>query len=184
MKRLLPLLADIGNGIVVTLVAGLITQTPLTWHFLIGIACALLPDIDAIPRLLRTGSVVPTETDPRDHREYLHYPLIFIGVGLILCMIHAFWGMVFVLATVLHFVNDTWGTGPGLMWLWPLSKRKFKWEAPEMLLFSEKDQRPIVNSDSKNVWIDESYLRPTAIAVIEYSIFIFAIICLLLYFIF
>jgi hypothetical protein len=181
MKRILPLLADIGHGIIAVLLVGLLLQVTLSWHFIVGILLGLLPDIDVIPRLLRSGSVVPTKEDPLDHRDYLHFPLLFILVGLLVAFVDTYWGGVFIIATTLHFINDTWGTGDGIMWLWPISRKKYKWRKLDTWKSDIYTHTPKSNKDT---WIDASYLQITSIALIEYATFLVALVGLILYFTF
>jgi len=178
MKKVLPLLADVGHGILAVLSVGLLLEVPLSWHFFVGVLIALLPDVDAIPRLFRTGSVMPTTEDPLDHRDYLHFPVLFIIFGIILCAGSLFWGLVFIVATVLHFLNDTWGTGDGIMWLWPLSRKKYKWSKIDTWKW---DFYTNVAKNEKDEWINASYLQITSISIIEYTTFIVAVLFLVLY---
>ncbi len=177
MKLLLPIVADVGHGILATFIAGLVLHVPLTWHFLVGIAFALLPDIDAVPRLLRTGSAVATKDDPQDHREFLHYPILFLLGGILISVFSMFWGLLFLSATMFHFLNDTWGTGYGIAWAWPFSKQNLK--------FCTDDQNKNairVHDAPSNQWIEDIYLHVNLVSVIEYTTFFVAFVALVAYF--
>lgn len=178
MKKILPLLADVGHGILSVLIVGLLLNVSLSWHFVVGILFALLPDVDALPRLFRTGSVVPTDNDPADHRDYLHFPVIYLVLGFFLCVFSLYWGLVFLLATTLHFLNDTWGTGGGIMWLWPLTRKKYKWRKIDTW---KLDTYEYVSKNDRDTWIDASYLQITSIALVEYTTFLIAVVGMCLY---
>lgn len=201
MKKILALLADFANGIFATILAGLITGVDPTWHFVVGIILAMSPDLDAIPELIKRGKVASSAENVRDHREALHFPILFIIVGVIVISFSPFWGWLFLIATMLHFLNDLYGTGWGIPLLWPFTNRRFKllgrranllksilkekgfWE-PETN--EEKKLRFLVSWSHKELgsyiikygiedWIERYYLKLNWISAIEYSLFILAI---------
>lgn len=205
MKDILSILADIANGIFATFIAGLITGVDPTWHFIVGVLLAMLPDLDAIPELFKRGSVSASQDHPHDHREALHYPILFLVVGVVLINFLSFWGWLFLIATMLHFVNDFYGTGWGVPVLWPLTNRRYKllgrranllktileeknfwYELPD----SEKKLRFVVSWSHSELtdyikkygiddWIQRYYLRLNWISVTEYVAFGTAVILLI-----
>ncbi len=86
---------------------------------------SILPDLDGIAAFIfrkwRPGY------KKLDHHDYItHTPIfyfclsiaVWIGVGselAVLCL----------LLTMTHLLLDSWGTDDGIMWFWPISKRKF-----------------------------------------------------------
>ena len=115
MKNILALLADWANGIFAVLMASWwLGVEPLWWYFLIGIAMSHLPDLDAVPELIRRGKVSASADNAYDHREGLHYPIIIIGLGGIAAYLFPYWGLVLLIALLLHLVNDLYGTGWGI----------------------------------------------------------------------
>jgi hypothetical protein len=127
MKSILALLADFANGIFAVLIACAVYGTePIWWYFLIGLPLAQLPDIDALPEIFRRGRVSSDASYTRDHRTFLHYPIISLLIFLPVYYFGGFWGLVIVLAVGLHLLNDLYGTGWGLQLLWPLSTRHYK----------------------------------------------------------
>lgn len=184
MKYVLPVLADIANGIFATFIVGEITETPLTWHFMVGVVLAMLPDIDAVPRLFRTGYIVATKDNPRDHRDYVHYPIVFFLVGLIMAVVSMFWGLLFLLTTMLHFINDTWGTGWGIKWLWPFTDKKYKfsWFDANRQIKTDLTSTTILPVAS-NEWIDRVYLTINPISIAEYALFAVSVMLLVIYFV-
>ncbi len=208
MKRILPILADIANGIFATFLASWITGINPTWHFIVGIVFATLPDLDAIPELLKRGMVAGSSKYPHDHRVGLHYPIVFVIIGVVLIYLFPFFGWLFLVATMLHFVNDLYGTGWGVPILWPFKSCRYKFfgrrAALSKKLLIEKgywndlsdEERKLRFVVSWNIdelpefirryrienWIDIFYLHFSRVSLIEYLIFITAIILLLIHF--
>jgi hypothetical protein len=86
---------------------------------------SILPDLDAIPAFLfrnwRPGY------KKLNHHDYVtHTPIFYI------CMSIAVWigigkelAILFFFLTMTHLLLDSLGTDDGIMWLWPISRRKF-----------------------------------------------------------
>jgi LexA-binding, inner membrane-associated putative hydrolase len=207
MKQLPALFADWANGIFAVIIAATIvgiTEIPW-WYFCIGILLSHLPDLDAVPELLRRGKIAASGEYVHDHREGLHYPIVFIVLGLIFIKLSAFWGWLFLIVTMLHFVNDSYGTGWGIKWLWPLTSRNFKFfnrrvNRYEWMLKRDGDWvdlsrdeiniRTIVSWSKAELpsyisrwghddWIEVYYYRLNAVGVIEYGLFFVSIILLI-----
>jgi hypothetical protein len=199
--KILSLLADFANGFFATLIAGHIANVDVTWHVLIGIAFAMLPDLDAIKELVSRGKVAASPEHPHDHREALHVPVVFIVVGIIFMQVSLFWGTMFLTGTMLHFINDMYGTGWGIPALWPLTRRRYKFfgrraNLLKHLLIERGDWDSLSNEERRlrfvvswaphelqmyihkygiEDWVEKIYLRGTSIAVIEFSLFIIAV---------
>lgn len=194
MRYIAPLLADFANGIFATLITGYVTGVEVEWwHFLIGIVIAMSPDVDAIPEAIRRrGHLAASAEDPDDHREYLHYPVLFFLVGLVLSYFSPFWGIFFLVGTALHFLNDLYGTGWGISLLWPLTKDRFKLFCGENNEFSFKLShfvRRIPSQQLKNEiitygnenWVEEYYLHITTISAIEYTLFVVSVVLMIIH---
>ncbi len=192
LKQVPALLADFANGIFATLLAALITgEEVLWWYFLIGIPLAMLPDLDAIPELFAKGSIGATSDHNHDHRELLHHPLLFFILGAVSGAMFGYWGWVFLFATMLHFVNDLYGTGWGIALFWPFSKDRYKFFTDEdnEMSFGWADllrRLPIqelptrIESHGNENWLADSYYRVSTVATIEYSIFLLAVVLMAL----
>lgn len=205
MKQILPVLADIADGIFATVLVGLMTETDiLWWHFLVGIPLAMMPDLDAVPELLRRGKVAASKDYVHDHREGLHYPVTFLLVGVVFVAATDFFGWLFLIATMLHFVNDSYGVGWGVAWLWPLSRSRYKvgerkvnqlkhmlvadgvWEGLStderrvrpVVSWSETELHPYIARWGKDDWINAYYLSLNWISVTEYALFALSILAL------
>lgn len=201
MKSILALLADFANGIFAVLIACAVYDVaPLWWYFLIGLPLAMLPDVDAIPEILKRGRVSVDAHYTRDHRTFLHYPIISILIFTPVYFFGGFWGLIVVLAVTLHLLNDLYGTGWGLQLLWPLSTRHYKFfgrranrlrsmladggylkDLPVeetklrfMVSWSEAELADYITRFGVDNWIIYWYLKPNWVAVVEYSLFLIA----------
>lgn len=154
---------DIGVGILLSLgVAEYfgVEATPL--FILLGIACALLPDIDiiTIPLLGKWY-----------HRTHTHFPIVYIPLAVLAFVFLApAYAVLFTLGVYAHLIHDTIGIGHGIAWLWPFSNRKF-------LVLAPKDPIP-TNSN----WVRHYYFRPNLLAYIEYGVLLISLIALTLHF--
>lgn len=206
MRQIPALFADWANGIFATIFAATIvgiTEIPW-WYFCIGILLSHLPDLDAVPELLRRGRIAASGEYVHDHREGLHYPVLFIIVGSVVTYLYPFWGLLFLTISMLHFINDTYGTGWGIKWLWPLSTRNYKflnrrvnrlhsklvgdgdWEKLDVserrlrwLVSWSKEELPhYISRWGHDDWIDLYYYKINIVGIIEYGLFFCALLML------
>ena len=127
MKYLLVFLADWANGLFAVLGAAYIAGVEIVWwHFLVGLVLAHLPDLDALPEIFKYRKVGASVEHMGDHRDGLHYPILWLAAGAVFIFTFGYWGWLFLLATILHFINDFYGTGWGIKVLWPFSGRNYK----------------------------------------------------------
>lgn len=201
MKSILALLADFANGIFAVLIACAVYDVPpLWWYFLVGLPLAMLPDIDAIPELLKRGRVSTDASYTRDHRTFLHYPIVSFVIFTPVFWLGGFWGLLVSVAVLLHLLNDMYGTGWGLQLLWPLSTRHYKlfgrranrlkamlandgtlqalsYEETKlrvMVSWSRAELQQYIKDYGVDDWIIYWYLRPNWVSVVEYSLFLVA----------
>ncbi len=122
--------ADAGFGLLAAVCVCLLSGVePSIGYLLIGVIFAYAPDADWVldAHFWKTGNVAAYAGNPYDHREGLHKPLLW-------ALVLSAWGlfvqgpapMIALIAVMLHFLHDTAGTGWGMPWLWPLTKRRFK----------------------------------------------------------
>jgi hypothetical protein len=175
---------DIGIGILLAIGVSewfSITLTPLL--IVVGIAAALLPDIDIMTKLFGRWR----------HREFTHYPLIYVAISVLLYLLLPVpYVMLITLGVLAHFIHDSIGIGWGIAWLWPFSGRKF-------LVFPEQSRRRVLGwfvtwlpKDEERIrtqhyegastnWVREFYGRPSLLAFIEYGGFLVALVTLAAY---
>jgi hypothetical protein len=184
-KLILPTLGDFANGIFAISFSAWIFQVDLVWwYFVVAFMIALLPDLDALPEVLLHGQVGKKQEHSnlaKNHRTYLHYPAVFVVIGLFIFKLSEFWGVTFLVAITLHFVRDILGTGWGLKVLWPVSDKNYK-------LFSRGNETmkiAHVLTDAEIVleaeqhgndnWLEETYLQFSWIGTIEYTLFVISL---------
>jgi len=165
------MLLDIALGIFVAHFSAAIWDATVSgWYLIAGISLALLPDIDAVWHYARTREVAMHAGSTKDHRDMLHWPLIYlplVTIGVYLVAGGQGATLAF-MASFLHFLHDSVGTGWGVKWFRPLSQRSFK-------LFCERDGTPswrfIVSWTPRELeevatkygdpdWIQNLFLRP------------------------
>ncbi len=184
MYRVLPLLCDIGLGILAALGIERAFDLPFSWlHMVIGIAFAFILDADILfdKDVWSDGYPSAHADSPYDHRELLHKPSIWL---LIFCVAVFFIPLEFVLiagsATFLHFVHDSMGTGFGIMWLWPFSTDNYKFFAAKddpltirsfMTSWSREELPEVIRRHGVKEWIPLLYFRLTWVSGVEYAIF-------------
>ena len=201
MKYIPVLFADWANGLfAVLLTSYLLGIEPLWWYFLIGVLLSHLPDVDALPELLKRKKVSASSEHPVDHRAGLHFPLIFVMISAVVAYYLGYWGYVLFFSILFHYGNDFYGTGWGLRLFWPISMRSYKllgrrvnrmkhiliesgdWDT---LTLDEKKLRLIVSWSNEELsgyikkwgmedWIELIYYRFNWISCIEYFLFILA----------
>jgi membrane-bound metal-dependent hydrolase YbcI (DUF457 family) len=169
--------ADAGLGVMsavfVCLAFGV---TPTGGLVLLGILFAYIPDVDWVldAHFWKTGRVAAYAQNPYDHREGLHKPLLWAlaisGAGIIFGGIGPFIAFTAVMA---HFLHDTVGTGWGMPWLWPLTKRRIKFCStkqnelkltPFLMSWSHEELSQYITNYGRANWKDYYYGRWTAVA--------------------
>jgi len=108
---------DIGVGLLLGLLVDVLfnTQDAQTVA-VVGALMCLAPDLDFIIQRL-----LPVHRRRMEHhRELLHIPLIYVPVGAAIgWLVAPHWAVLFVLASLAHFVHDSIGIGWGVPWLYP-----------------------------------------------------------------
>ncbi|MDB5189988.1 MAG: hypothetical protein JWN49_314 [Parcubacteria group bacterium] len=172
---------DIGVGILLSLGVAELFHVPATIGFiLLGIGCALLPDVDIITMLFGSWK----------HRTHTHYPITYIPVSIIIfALFGPIYGLLFTLAVYAHLIHDTIGIGWGIAWLWPFSSRKFLFfpdDARRKTLGTfatwTPEEEPAIKAEGSNSnWVRDFYFRPNFLAYIEYGTLLIALAALFLY---
>ena len=176
---------DIGLGIIGAIIFSYISHIEISILVLVvSILFALLPDVDFIFKLVKHGG---TKNIGHEHRDLLHYPLLYIPIGFLLIFLFSpNYAYLFVVLSLLHFMHDSIGIGWGILWAYPFSKRYYKFFSEKngkssMRLFiswTRKEQQEVSAQFGDKNWFRNIYMRPSLISVIEFLFFIFALICL------
>ncbi len=152
------------------------------------IVFCLLPDTDIFYFLFKKYVI---KVDIIDHRSWIHYPIIYFPIYLLIFSIESFSNLnhqistIFGLAIVWHFLHDTLFIGWGVMWGWPFSKRKYKifpdkdGQVTSKLLLSwlPEDEERIIkwSGGSKDGWLRHYYLKFNIVSILEYGGFLAAV---------
>jgi hypothetical protein len=196
MKKLFiiaPWIADFGHGILLTIFVATIFDIEATLQlFLFGLIFSVIPDLDGIKEFIRFKNIGGSKGRAKDHRDGLHFPLMWLLASFLFVYLNPVLGTLFFLCVFAHFLNDSWGGGWGVQWLWPFSKKSYKF-------FSGKDEDAKIDADDVVIswtpeektkaievlgnpnWLEDIYLKPTKISIIEYGTFVVAVIVLLIY---
>jgi hypothetical protein len=177
---------DVGVGIFLGLFVPPLFGEPVTvWLIAVGIAAALLPDIDMVPFVLKGQKTT-------DHRSWTHYPAVYIVLtAAAYVWVGPLYATLFALGVYLHLIHDTIGLGWGIAWLWPLSPRRFRflcptgpdtgmWELYSSWLPAEQPAHEEAEYDSH--WVRNYYFRLNPIGVTEYGSLMVALTALYFFF--
>lgn len=86
----------------------------------------LLPDLDGLVAMAMDRGRISNKGKLRHHEFPTHTPLFYLVLTLGLWLIAPVEVVVlFGVLTFGHLLLDSWGTDDGIMWLWPLSRRRF-----------------------------------------------------------
>ena len=179
---------DIGAGILLAILTGKLFNLPLTTLFVvIGVVFALLPDIDFIFLPIKKWF----SKDSHRHRSFLHYPLLYIPVGIVIFLFFdKTLAVLFGLCSLMHFIHDSIGIGWGVQWFYPFFKNSYsffniyqppnKEKIPKAFLHVWKSEEMdlIVEKYGDENWLKNIYFRFHPYAIFEFLVFIVAIIIL------
>lgn len=169
---------DIGVGLILGVLLSTFTSFSYGFSLGLGVMSTLLPDLDYVWGLIKTKRLPHSE-----HRDGLHYPLIFVPlVGLLGCLIDPCIGGVFALGSLLHFIHDSVGVGFGVKWLYPFKKNSYLFlfqiktptnkDMPKKRVYSwnDKERAEMIRRYAYSRWIRHVYLRPNLFGIFEYSV--------------
>mgnify|MGYP001571747211 CR=1 FL=1 len=180
---------DIGIGIFAAIIVSKLFGVELSPLFIsAGVVLANLPDLDGVWTFLRNGNDFKAVSK---HRELIHYPLIYLPVGALAALpFGPEWSVLFLMASVGHFLHDSIGIGWGIPWLWPFTNKNYsfiykyapRWhtEHPRKLLYAWDRNRmdELVERYGDPHWFRNIYLRLHPFFVAELLFFAIALIAL------
>lgn len=188
-----PWIADFGHGIIITVILLLsFGIEPTISYFLLGLLFSIIPDTDGILEFLRFKNVGASKGRAKDHRDGIHFPIIWLLIGLIIIYFDSFVGTLFTICTMAHFFNDSWGTGWGVKWLWPFSKKSYKLftdtckdasvcRRNKVVSWLEEEKQELMEKLGNPNWLQDVYMKKNIISVIEYGTFLLSLIILFVY---
>ncbi|MFH1175196.1 MAG: metal-dependent hydrolase [bacterium] len=183
--------ADFGLGIIAVIISTFLFKIqPTVWMFLFSIFFCVAPDIDFICYFSKRGD----KKYDHEHRNLIHYPLIYLSLGYLLFLVFfgRIWAFIFILSSFFHFAHDSIGIGWGVKWLYPFSNNNFaffylyskkikKGLRKIIFCFSDEEQKEISKMHGDSDWVNNIYYKWHIIAKIEFIIFIVAIFMLIFY---
>lgn len=183
---------DIGLGIFIAFFVSSVWEVPVNGVWIgAGILFALLPDADYLIHLIRGNS----SRNAHRHRDLFHRPLLFLPAGMLaFYSVGIAWSVLFGLCALAHFIHDSIGIGWGVQWLWPLGDKHYSFfyiykpkhrpgKLPRKLLYIwEHDKINEINERyGDEEWIRNIYLRWHPYVIIEFAVFLAALITLFIY---
>lgn len=161
------MLLDIIIGLFIGWGAGALSGESLLPVMLFGAFAAAIPDIDFLIWLARHGW--KTDQHVHEHRDILHHPLpvSVLGGGLI-ALISPVFGLVWLIATLWHFIHDTYDGGWGIRWGSPFVRSYYTLasHSPVRYIRDRDEQRRLAASGNAD-WAGE-YLRPDRKTALSY----------------
>ena len=177
---------DIGVGILLSVILSDFFGVDLSSQFILtGVGFSLLPDLDIFVELAKRGRVGGRVQG--HHRELTHFPLTYLPVWfLVYSFLGPMYGWLFGLAVVVHFLHDSVGMGWGIKWLWPFSRRAYKFFSNKdgsfsgrfLVSWSPAELKTVIHNHGDDHWLKNFYFKLHPIAVFEFLIFIIALIVL------
>ncbi|MEK7078361.1 MAG: metal-dependent hydrolase [Patescibacteria group bacterium] len=179
---------DIGVGIFVSIFLSRIFEINLSYWFITGgILFSLLPDLDVFVELAKRGKVGGQVQG--HHRELTHFPLTYLPVFILVYFIFGkIWLGLFGWCVFLHFLHDSVGMGWGIKWWWPFSNKAYKFFSEKdgsfsnnfMVSWRPQELKETIARHGDDHWLKNFYFKLHPIAVFEFSVFVLAVIVLVL----
>lgn len=171
---------DIAAGLISATTVGLFLgiESGKITLLLFGVLASLSPDIDYLIWVIKKEwmNQPPPGYLDHEHRDLLHYPLLFVFVGLILLLFTASpkWALTWISATLFHFAHDTFQEGWGIKWLSPFSKKYFTLASysPKKVISDKEEQRNFAEKYGNEDWLEDNYKKINRSLLIEISLFI------------
>lgn len=192
MYRLLPLLGDAGLGILSIVLVSLLYEQYAVSAFLL-LPFVFLPDLDALAELKSRGKLAASAEYPHDHRELLHKPVIWLVLLGLVWWHFGYYGAIAFTMVLMHFLHDSVLTGWGVPWLAPFFDVRIKFFVNErnevsfkpkdwLRTWNKEDLREAIVAHGNENWIEDLYLKPTIVSLLEYGVFVLALIAMVVTF--
>lgn len=162
---------DIALGLIAGWIIFVSTGSQDAGLLVFGVLSALAPDIDFILYLAKHRW--KTDQFIHEHRDLLHKPLfVSVGGGALIALVNPWYGMVWLLGTLAHFIHDTFDGGWGILWLYPFSRGYFTLAAysPKRYFQNREEQHEIASTHGNPSWLKDGYLKLNPKLIVEYLI--------------
>ncbi len=151
---------DIAVGLIIGWLVSLGSGEHHLWFMLFGVFATLAPDIDFIVWLVRNHWRV--NQFAHEHRDLFHKPLLLgVGGGFLVGAVDPFFGLVWFLGTMAHFIHDTLDGGWGIQWLYPFYQGYFTLASysPKRHFRNKAEQQAVAAVHGNPHWLEEQYLH-------------------------
>jgi hypothetical protein len=123
-----------------------------------GVFSSLAPDLDFLIYLWKKKGRV--DQFAHEHRDLLHHPLLFTGIGAVIlwaAFVPGSFILLWVAGTLWHFIHDTLAGGWGIRWL-PGDPRYFTLTAysPKRVIQDKREQREIAQRYGDPDWLQKA----------------------------
>lgn len=155
---------------------------------LVGILSALAPDIDMLTYLFPEQSRIRLFL--KGHRGLIHRPIVWVPfIGIVYFTLGMFWASVFAGGVLFHFIHDTIGLGWGIKWLWPFSKKSYRFFPDKdgklsntfFIAFTDEEKRALQKEYHNPNWVRDFYTTFNLVSTVEYGTLFVALVFLLIY---
>lgn len=183
---------DIGVGILLAVYASLLhPDYDLSVLVAVSVFFSLLPDLDFIYYKLDKRKRFEKGYA---HRNLFHLPLLYLSFGtlIIWVLFGNVWGMLFLAASLMHFVHDSIAYGRGVKWLYPFLDNGYAfiylysrveknglWSP--IFIFNEKSIPKFDDEHGDENWIENIFYKFHPIAIVELAVFLISLIVLITY---
>ncbi len=158
---------DIIGGLLLAMALSKFYNTNLTLSVaLTATIFCLLPDLDLFIWLKKHNWKI--DKWAHEHRDTLHFPVIYLlsGYLLVLFFVNSFYALLFFLSSMLHFLHDSIGIGWGVKWLFPFSKKNYKFFTRQHLgekrriiaFWTPEELKKEVEARGENGWFKKYYI--------------------------
>lgn len=174
---------DIALGLIVGLTVAFLSEEYSLAIVFFGVVAALAPDIDFLVYVVRRRFKV--DHFAHEHRELLHSPILFSGLGaIVISFFSPVYGVVWFFGTLWHFLHDTFDGGWGIRWLHPFYKGFFILAAysPKKHIATKDEQRAIASKYGNPDWLKEEYFVPNVKLFTEFAFLAVAILAVALWY--
>lgn len=184
---------DIGIGLLAAYVGRYYLGIDPTTALVASIVFVVLPDLDAVIQIIWRGSVHRMD---HTHRDLLHRPLLYVPIGTALAALcgGSAIALLFAVLSLAHFVHDSIGTGWGIAWLRPFTRRYYKFFSRAygdasltihqlVVSWTPDEQRTVAAQYGNPDWVRDTYraFKPpySTIFIIETSVFVIGVLVFL-----
>lgn len=162
---------DIGLAFIAAVLGHTLFGLPLGAHLVVTcVVFIVLVDIDCLFRIAEKGWIPGFG---HEHRDWLHWPLIYMPLGTVIIWYMAGWqfGVLFLALSLAHFIHDSIGVGWGVAWLRPFSSRYYKFFSRPaedasvtftrlVVSWTPEEQKEVAAKYGNPYWIRDTYIYP------------------------